>query len=555
MANINFVVKNDIELKGNLIFEGATADAYETTLAITDPTADRTITFPNSTGTVALTSDLSSYAPLAGPTFTGTATIPTLNLTNALGLAYGGTGKTTASSAYANLLGYQSYTFSSTVTNLTNESPYNIIAQGSAYVDGMIRLPDVTTLALGWGFNITHAASGRQLTVASSNGNVIALLYAGMSIRVVCNDITSNNASSWTDVLTGSTSVTGAASGAMLVFSVSPTLSSPSIDTGVTTFSSSFALINTTATTLNIGGAATTLNIGTTSTDSKTMNLFTGATISGATKTLNIGTAGASGSTTTINIGSSASGATNNISLRGTTTATTLNLSNALGTLYGGTGLTSIGTAGQVLRVNAGATALEWGIGTSYIGTTQTQASSATQALTGISSITGATTLALDSTTTSALNIGTGANAKAITVGNNTTTTAVNVNTGNILNSATLGGGLDINDTINIHNATTTIASTSATSIFTDTAAYSTIEYTIQAKVGSNYRSSKIMLVCNGTTTTSFTEYAILENSANSIPVTFTATAASGIVTLNGAFTGWTTGNNITVKVVRTGIV
>lgn len=40
----------------NPVFEGATADAYETTFAITDPTADRTITFPNSTGTVALTS-------------------------------------------------------------------------------------------------------------------------------------------------------------------------------------------------------------------------------------------------------------------------------------------------------------------------------------------------------------------------------------------------------------------------------------------------------------------------------------------------------------------
>jgi hypothetical protein len=41
---------------GSIVFEGATADAYETTLAITDPTADRTITFPDSTGTVALTS-------------------------------------------------------------------------------------------------------------------------------------------------------------------------------------------------------------------------------------------------------------------------------------------------------------------------------------------------------------------------------------------------------------------------------------------------------------------------------------------------------------------
>jgi len=37
-----------------LIFEGATADANETTLAITDPTADRTITVPDLTGTVLL---------------------------------------------------------------------------------------------------------------------------------------------------------------------------------------------------------------------------------------------------------------------------------------------------------------------------------------------------------------------------------------------------------------------------------------------------------------------------------------------------------------------
>ena len=60
-----------------LVFEGATADAYETTIAVTDPTADRTITLPNSTGTVALTTDLSSYATLASPTLTGTPAAPT----------------------------------------------------------------------------------------------------------------------------------------------------------------------------------------------------------------------------------------------------------------------------------------------------------------------------------------------------------------------------------------------------------------------------------------------------------------------------------------------
>jgi len=44
--------------KSAVTFEGATADAYETSLTVTDPTADRTITLPDASGTVALTSDL-----------------------------------------------------------------------------------------------------------------------------------------------------------------------------------------------------------------------------------------------------------------------------------------------------------------------------------------------------------------------------------------------------------------------------------------------------------------------------------------------------------------
>ena len=47
---------------GSVVFEGTTANDFETTLAITDPTADRTITFPDSTGTVALTSDITVTA-------------------------------------------------------------------------------------------------------------------------------------------------------------------------------------------------------------------------------------------------------------------------------------------------------------------------------------------------------------------------------------------------------------------------------------------------------------------------------------------------------------
>ena len=41
----------------SITFEGATADAYETTLTVVDPTADRTITLPNITGTVITTGD------------------------------------------------------------------------------------------------------------------------------------------------------------------------------------------------------------------------------------------------------------------------------------------------------------------------------------------------------------------------------------------------------------------------------------------------------------------------------------------------------------------
>ena len=47
-----------ISTAGTLIFEGDTANDYETTVAVTDPTADRTITFKDASGTVAFTSDL-----------------------------------------------------------------------------------------------------------------------------------------------------------------------------------------------------------------------------------------------------------------------------------------------------------------------------------------------------------------------------------------------------------------------------------------------------------------------------------------------------------------
>jgi hypothetical protein len=48
----------EIGITGSLVFEGSTADGFETTLAVADPTADNVVTLPDATGTVALTSDL-----------------------------------------------------------------------------------------------------------------------------------------------------------------------------------------------------------------------------------------------------------------------------------------------------------------------------------------------------------------------------------------------------------------------------------------------------------------------------------------------------------------
>ena len=55
-----------------IVFEGATDDAHETTLVVTDPTADRTITLPNLTGTVSLltATETLTNKTLTAPTLT-----------------------------------------------------------------------------------------------------------------------------------------------------------------------------------------------------------------------------------------------------------------------------------------------------------------------------------------------------------------------------------------------------------------------------------------------------------------------------------------------------
>jgi hypothetical protein len=56
-VQFNTIITSNLTVNGpSIALEGATDDSFETTLLVTDPTADRTITFPDATGTVLLDS-------------------------------------------------------------------------------------------------------------------------------------------------------------------------------------------------------------------------------------------------------------------------------------------------------------------------------------------------------------------------------------------------------------------------------------------------------------------------------------------------------------------
>lgn len=90
------VNSSTIAITNSFTFEGATADAHETTLGVIDPTADRTINLPNATGTVVIQDSSnnisSSINSLTATTFTdGTASLSSGSLTSAVNGTFSGT--------------------------------------------------------------------------------------------------------------------------------------------------------------------------------------------------------------------------------------------------------------------------------------------------------------------------------------------------------------------------------------------------------------------------------------------------------------------------------
>ena len=134
-----------------VVFEGATADAHETTLTITDPTADRTIKLPNQSGTIpvlaadsdtAITSTPAELNILDGVTSTATE----LNILDGV----------TSTTAELNIL--DGVTSTTAELNLVDGSSAGTIVNSKAVIYGSSGEVNATTLQIA-GTSITSTAA------------------------------------------------------------------------------------------------------------------------------------------------------------------------------------------------------------------------------------------------------------------------------------------------------------------------------------------------------------------------------------------------------------
>ena len=150
----------------SLTFEGATADSFETTLAVTDPTADRTVTLPNATGTVVLldTSDTLTNKQLTSPVIAeivGTGGI-LLNAVQDITLDAGGADIVlkddgTEFGRFTNTSGELVIKSSSSATAALTLSGANVTAEGNLTVDGNLTVSGSTTTVDSSTINIQNA--------------------------------------------------------------------------------------------------------------------------------------------------------------------------------------------------------------------------------------------------------------------------------------------------------------------------------------------------------------------------------------------------------------
>ena len=155
---------NSLELTtSGITFEGSTADAHETTLSVTDPTADRSIVFPDAGGTVALLTSL-SVASGSGLTYNsgtgefGTNAIPNGQLANSSITI--GSSAVSLGGSLTTIAGLSSVTSTAVVTN-----------------DGGFRVRNTTdnTKQLAFALSGITGSTTRTLTVQDASDTIAVL--------------------------------------------------------------------------------------------------------------------------------------------------------------------------------------------------------------------------------------------------------------------------------------------------------------------------------------------------------------------------------------------
>ena len=158
---------NSIKLvSGTLVFEGSTANDFETTISVTDPTADRTITFPDAAGTVVLLGSL-SVAGGSGLTYNsgtgqfGTSSIPNSQLANST-VTVGSTAISLGSSA-------------TTITGLSSVTSSAIVTDDNGF---RVRDNSDNTKQLAFECSGISGSTTRTMTVPDSDGTISTESFA-----------------------------------------------------------------------------------------------------------------------------------------------------------------------------------------------------------------------------------------------------------------------------------------------------------------------------------------------------------------------------------------
>jgi len=143
-----------------MVFEGATDDSFETSLTFAEPTADRTHTLPDGSGSIMLTdnADTSTAKTFTTPTITS----PVLN-TGASGSAV--LDEDDMSSDSATKVATQQSIKAYVDNSIDTEMDVVFAADSSS---GQITL-DSETMTIAGGTNITTAASGNTVTISLAN--------------------------------------------------------------------------------------------------------------------------------------------------------------------------------------------------------------------------------------------------------------------------------------------------------------------------------------------------------------------------------------------------